>query len=69
MRVPAEVIQIAIDDALKQASPVYESLAREHIPALEQAIQAALQMEGYMIVPANPPPDPNADVPPLPPKG
>lgn len=66
MRVPAEVIQVAIDEALKAASPFYESMAREHIPALEQAIQAALQMEGYVIIPATPLADPNADIPPLP---
>lgn len=51
MRVPAEVIQVAIDDALTQASPFYEAMARPHIPALDQAIELALTKEGYEIVP------------------
>lgn len=50
MRVPAEVIQVAIDDALKAASPIYESIAKPHIPALDQKIEEALVMEGYSIV-------------------
>jgi hypothetical protein len=50
MRVPAEVIQVAIDDALKQANPFYEGLARPYIPQLEVKIQEALHAEGYSIV-------------------
>lgn len=50
MRVPAEVIQVAIDDALKAVNPFYENMAKPHIPALDQKIEEALVMEGYSIV-------------------
>lgn len=50
MRIPAEVIQVAIDDALKAANPFYEGLARPYIPQLEVKIQEALHAEGYSIV-------------------
>lgn len=50
MRVPAEVIQVAIDDKLREASPFYEAMARPHIPALDQAIEQALTTEGYTII-------------------
>jgi hypothetical protein len=50
MRVPAEVIQVAIDEALKAANPFYEGLARPYIPLLEQKIEQALAAEGYTIV-------------------
>lgn len=49
-RVPAEVIQVAIDDALKAASPFYEGLARPYIPLLEAKILEELKAEGYVIV-------------------
>lgn len=58
MRIPEEVVQVAIDDALKQASTGfvnYESMARDHIPALQVAIFQALEAEGYQIVPIPPP--------------
>lgn len=49
-RAPAEVIQLAIDNALKEASPFYEGLARPYIPLLEQRILQDLQKEGWVIV-------------------
>lgn len=49
-RIVPEVIQVAIDDALKTASPFYEGLARPYIPLLEQKIMEALKAEGYVIV-------------------
>ena len=50
MRVPAEVIQVAMDDALKKANPFYEGLAKPYIPQLDQLIEEALVTEGYSIV-------------------
>jgi hypothetical protein len=55
MRIPEEVVQVAIDDALRAASPFYESMARDHIPALQVAIFQALEAEGYQIAPIPPP--------------
>jgi hypothetical protein len=45
------VMQISIDNALKEAAPMFEGMAREHIPALVERLQADVASAGYSIVP------------------
>jgi hypothetical protein len=49
-RTPEEVIQVAIDEALKEASPFYEGMARPYIPLLQGKVSQALHQEGWVIV-------------------
>lgn len=46
-----KVMQVSIDEALKESAPMFEGMARDHIPALVQRLVIDIDVAGYSIVP------------------
>jgi hypothetical protein len=46
-----KVMQVSIDDALKESAPMFEGMARDHIPVLVQRLLLDVDAAGWAIVP------------------